>query len=145
MRLLVLSLVLLAGCASDPFEPDPLAAAEWGVSFGECTGYCAARLVVGLDGTATLTQTGHQGSRRLEPLVRSRSLTEAERARLADALTTSTVRTETRGCPDCADGGAEYVQRGGARVTFEHRRDAGDADPLARVLRAVYDTFPRAG
>jgi hypothetical protein len=148
MRPLLLSLALVAaGCAA--VRPAPGAPAsgtpalEWGSSFGMCVGYCATRLVVTPDGTATLTETGTR-SGEIAPRVRARALTEAERAGLAAATAASRIAaTDTLGCPDCADGGAEYVETGGHRVTFEYGGDAGPATPLASALRAVRETFPR--
>lgn len=116
---------------------------EWGSSFGMCVGYCAARLVVTPDRVATLTETGTR-SGEMAPRVRTRTLTEAEHARLAAAYAASRIAaTGTLGCPDCADGGAEYVELDGRRVTFEYGGDAGTATPLAGALRAVRETFPR--
>ena len=151
MRLVLLSLALvtLAGCSA--FGPDgpptsdssaELPALGWGSSFGMCVGYCDARLVVTPTGTATLTEIGTRQPD-LAPRVRSRVLTAEESARLAAASAAATVRTATLGCPDCADGGAEYVERGGARVTFEFGGDAGTAAPLAEALRSIRETFPR--
>ena len=145
MRLLVLSLLLAtSGCAAlRPSAPAAsLPAVEWGSSFGMCVGYCSSRLVVAPDGTATLTETGTR-SGPIAPRVRSRALTDAERVGLAEAASASTVAADTLGCPDCADGGAEYVEQGGQRVSFEYGGDAGTAAPLAAALRAVRETFPR--
>ncbi|HEX8385832.1 MAG TPA: hypothetical protein VF576_06595 [Rubricoccaceae bacterium] len=147
MRPLLLSLVLLvAGCAA--VRPAPGAASatptlRWGSSFGMCIGYCASNLVVTPDRVATLTETATR-SGEMAPRIRTRTLTDAEAARLAAAYTASTIAaTDTLGCPDCADGGAEYVEVDGRRVTFEYGGEAGPAGPLAEALRAVRETFPR--
>ncbi len=116
-----------------------LPAVEWGSSFGMCAGYCVSRLVVA-DGTVTLTETGTRTP--VEPRVQTRPLTAAERARIAEALAATRITTETLGCPDCADGGAEYVEAGGQRVTFEYGGDAGGAAALAEALREVRTSFP---
>ncbi len=131
---------LVAGCSL--VRPAPATpAVAWGSSFGMCRGYCDARLAVSGDGVATLTETGTREA--LPERVRARPLTPAERASLAEALAASSVATDTLGCPDCADGGAEYVELDGQRVTFEYRGDAGGATPLAEALRAIRETFPR--
>ena len=136
---LLLAAPLVAGCLTT--RTAPADAVEWGSSFGMCVGYCAARLVVA-GGTATLTETATR-SGELPPRVQMRALTSAEAASLAEARTASRVATDTLGCPDCADGGAEYVALGGQRVTFEFGGDAGGATPLAEALRAIRQTFPR--
>jgi hypothetical protein len=135
---LLLAAPLAAGClTARTATSGPV---EWGSSFGMCVGYCSARLVVE-GGTATLTETGTR-SPELAPRVRARALTPAETAALADARTASQVATDTLGCPDCADGGAEYVEMNGQRVIFEFGADAGAATPLAEALRAIRQTFP---
>ena len=84
-----------------------LAGAGW--SFGMCLGYCAADLVI--DGTA-LTQSGHDREAG-EPLyVNNGELTKEGRARV-DAVIAAldgVTLDPTYGCPDCADGGAAYLQ-----------------------------------
>ena len=144
MRLFLSVLVLAAGCtASRPDSPAAsLPTVEWGSSFGMCVGFCASSLVVTPDGTATLTEAATR-SPDVAPRIRARMLTAAEQARLVAAAEASTVVTDTLGCPDCADGGAEYVGRDGARVTFEYGGDAGAAAPLAEALRGIRETFPR--
>ncbi len=131
---------LVAGCALvRPTPAAPVVALE--SSFGMCQGYCATRLAVSPDGVATFTETDRRGAR--PERVRSRALTPAERASLAEAVAASRVATETLGCPDCADGGAEVVELGDQRVTFEYAEDAGGASPLAEALREIRETFPR--
>ena len=144
MRILLFMLALSAGCAtSQPDAPtSAVPAVEWGSSFGMCAGFCASSLVVTPDGTATLTETATR-SPDVAPRVRARMLTADEQARLAAANEASTVVTDTLGCPDCADGGAEYVERDGARVTFDYGGDAGAAAPLAEALRSIRESFPR--
>ena len=147
MRVLLLLLVAASGCtalrsgAATPGTAAPGETLTWGSSFGMCVGYCDARLVVA-GGTATLTETGTRQPD-LAPRVRSRALTAAEAAALAAARRASTVATDTLGCPDCADGGAETIEAGGQRLILEYGSDAGAAAPLAAALRAIRETFSR--
>ena len=145
LLLLVVLLPLASACslvrpASAPAGPAPEVA--WGSSFGMCMGYCVARLEVSSAGIATLTETGSRDAD-LPQRVRSRPLTSGEMDNLTLARGLSTVVTDTLGCPDCADGGAEYVEVGSQRVSFEYRGDAGPATPLAEALRQIRETFPR--
>ena len=148
MRLFLLTLALAAGCAqSQPTTEAPATAeptaeapvATWGASFGMCQGYCVSTLTVAPDGTATFTETTRGDD---PPLVQTRAITAEERARLDEALAASTVETGRLGCPDCADGGAEYVATGGERLDFEYNGDAGAAAPLAEAMRAIVRGFP---
>jgi hypothetical protein len=51
------------------------------------------------------------------------------------------------GCPDCADGGAEWIQLGAGndsvRVTFEYGATLAGIAPLQAEIRALRDRFPR--
>lgn len=146
-RLLLLAVLLPLASACSLFRPatapsGPAPEVAWGSSFGMCMGYCVARLEVSSGGVATLTETGSRDAD-LPPRVRSRPLTPAEMDNLTLARGISTVVTDTLGCPDCADGGAEYVEVGDQRVSFEYRGDAGAATPLAEALRFIRETFPQ--
>jgi hypothetical protein len=51
------------------------------------------------------------------------------------------------GCPDCADGGAEWIEIGSAagpiRVTFEYGATLDGIGALQAELRALRNRFPR--
>jgi hypothetical protein len=50
------------------------------------------------------------------------------------------------GCPDCADGGAEWIQIEGAdsvRVTFEYGAELGGIEELQREIRELRARFER--
>lgn len=140
LALAVSCAALVAGCSLvRPTPAVPAVALE--SSYGMCQGFCNTRLAVSADGVATFTETDRRPE--VPARVRSRPLTPAERAAFAEALAASAVATDTLGCPDCADGGAETVELGGQRVLFEANGDAGAATPLAEALRAIRETFPR--
>lgn len=67
---------------------------------------------------------------------------------LAAACSTFDQLSETYGCPDCADGGAEWVEversRMGRRVTFEFGKPPERIGALVSSLRAVRQTLPPA-
>ncbi len=146
LLLLAVLLPLAAGCTlfrpAPPSPAGPAAEVAWGSSFGMCRGYCVSRLEVSSAGIATLTETSNRDDA-LPPRVRSRPLSPGEMDTLTFARGISPLATATLGCPDCADGGAEYVEAGGQRVTFEYRGDAGAATQLAEALRQIAGTFPR--
>jgi hypothetical protein len=45
------------------------------------------------------------------------------------------------GCPDCADGGAEWLEIDGKRVTLEFRSDLEPIRPLLQQVRALRARF----
>lgn len=121
------------GIGTAPAAPT-LAGAGW--SFGFCLGYCMADLVIAGD---ELTVTGGDREAAAPLYVNRGTLTAEGRARLDAALAAldGVVLDPVYGCPDCADGGAAYldIARGGSveRVSMEF-----DSPP--EVLAELYAT-----
>lgn len=117
-----------------------------GTSFGMCVGYCQHEYV--LNGTSfTLTQNGTRAQAQSPTKTCQTTLSAADwnaLKALADFNTFSS-KPATLGCPDCADGGAEYVelQTGERkhRVTFEFGKTIPGFDPLVSALRARREAF----
>jgi hypothetical protein len=108
-----------------------LVAAGW--SFGHCVGYCVADLVIDGD-DVSLTGSDPAG----EPVLFSNrgSLTPEGRTRLAEALATlgSSSLDPVYGCPDCADGGALYLDLARDGVVEHVVMEFQDPpDPLAEL------------
>lgn len=112
-----------------------------GTSFGECLGYCWQEVEL-LPATAQLTRRGWD--------VRAWPETSVARPfdgwqgllELADLQALYDLE-EVLGCPDCADGGAEWIEletaSGNRRVTFEY----GAAPAALRELAQVLETLRR--
>ncbi|HSL69093.1 MAG TPA: hypothetical protein VK864_02570 [Longimicrobiales bacterium] len=135
------------GCArSSNFEPIDAEVIRWGSSFGMCAGYCREELEITSD-RVRLTRTGWDAGQ-FPPRVEERSITEAQwnalrsRVEQGDILTLDSIH----GCPDCADGGAEWVEvqtnDRRRRVTFEFGRGPGELQPVLALLRPLRATFP---
>lgn len=114
--------------------PSDIISVKHGTSYGHCMGYCT-REEVYTSGSMVYTQQSRDESN--PEKVRTEPFSE----NAFQKLTTSFDRQkwnalpETIGCPDCADGGAEYVEiattSGVKRVTF----DAGsDPEGLGKIL-----------
>jgi len=141
-------------CATEPIAAngDEFAVVGGGSSFGMCFGYCVTELEI--DGTGlVLTRRAWEGisGDDFPDQVVVGELTAAGRTRLdaveADLAVASL--QETYGCPDCADGGAGWIEvrdaAGLRRSTFEH---LGPPDVLAaadRLLRDWVDTLRECG
>lgn len=155
---LVLFAIVFSGCSllgheSTPERgPRPEGAPEGlvlfgGTSFGECLGYCITELVVS-DRTAVLVYSGWEIRQALPDIRHERRLTAAERAALDRAFDRAALRRadDVYGCPDCADGGAEWVgaAEGGEekRVTFEYGRNVREVAALITVMRDLRASFP---
>jgi hypothetical protein len=124
---------------------DPLTI-RTGTSFGMCVGYCQNDYV--FNGTSvTLTQNGTR-SRAQSPVKTCQtaiSPTEWETLKALANIDTFSSKPETLGCPDCADGGAEYIelQVGDRkhRVTFEFNKTIPGFEPLVDALRKKREAF----
>jgi hypothetical protein len=149
--LLLLACVLAgAACARSATQIEPDLVVAGGTSFGFCAGYCNTELIV--DSTSVRLIESGRDPQTHPTKTRSLSITESEWERirsLADPAVLTTVEG-VHGCPDCADGGAEWVQvRTGAdsiRATFEY---GATLEPIAalqaeiRALRARFEELPR--
>jgi hypothetical protein len=116
-----------------------------GTSFGMCAGYCRSELAI--DGTtATLTQVGWDSIRHPRK-TQTLQLTEAESRRLHRLANVNDLsRVEgVHGCPDCADGGAEWVAiqlpDRTIQATYEYQSELEPIAELQVQLRAVRQRF----
>ena len=145
--------VMVAACTVSVLDPDSLEqenvgaatlALTTGTSFGECLGWCRTELKVD-----SLSLTFTEFSQGLMSPVGSRTstlpLTLADWKRVRGLVNVAAIEQleGVHGCPDCADGGAEYVELGRSRVTFEHGRELAPIAPLQRQIRALRARFPR--
>ena len=117
-----------------------------GTSFGMCVGYCQNDYV--FTGTsATLTQNGtrtqaQSPTRTCQTII---SPAEWETLKSLTNIDTFSSKAETLGCPDCADGGAEYIELQAGdrkhRVTFEYNKTILGFEPLVDALRKRREAF----
>jgi hypothetical protein len=94
------------------------------------------------DGSATFTRTSRWPSR-YPPKKQSLSLTAAEYEALRAAASSASFPQlqGVHGCPDCADGGAEWVAIDGRVVTLEYGADLEPIRPLLHEVRALRARF----
>jgi hypothetical protein len=157
-KALLIGLTVLAGCTTSGTDAEILQGTAQGLqqleltsgtSFGMCVGYCRTELEID---SLTITLTEVSGGRGVEPLPdRTRTLpltlTEWKRVRsLVDAAAIKRLEG-VHGCPDCADGGAEWIQIGAGtdsvRVTFQYGATLAGIAPLQVEIRTLRDRFPR--
>ena len=120
---------------------EPLALTA-GTSFGMCAGSCTTELRLD-SATVHLIESGGGRGEPKPPRARSLTLTAAEWSRLVARLDRAalTALAGVHGCPDCADGGAEWIELRGStgpvRVTFEHGRPPAGVAPLRAEVEAI--------
>jgi hypothetical protein len=145
----------LAACSGAVLDPESLESLDartleltTGTSFGMCAGYCRTELRVD-SLTLTLVEVAQARGEPLPDRTRTLPLSLAEWRRVRSLVDAAALaRLEgVHGCPDCADGGAEWIQIGTAsgplRVTFEHGATLAGIGPLQAELRALRERFPR--
>jgi hypothetical protein len=134
--------VSLIGCSLGILEPGGDVLLRSGTSFGMCVGHCATTLVV-REGSATLTRVSRDPSQ-YPTTTETIAITEAEFEALRTAAASPAFRQldSVYGCPDCADGGAEWVEVDGKRVTMGYRSDLEPIRPLLQQVRALRARFP---
>ena len=150
--------LVLAACTVSVLDPESLEqenagaatlALTSGTSFGECLGYCRTVLLVD-SLTLTFTESPYNGVPTPQLPIRTRtlplSLADWKRVRgLVDVAALARLEG-VHGCPDCADGGAEWIEIGPStdrvRVTFEHGATLAGIGPLQAELRALRARFP---
>lgn len=116
-----------------------------GTSFGMCVGYCLTDYE--LNGTTiTLTQSAPRTqAQNPTKMCQSALSTDTWNALASVNFDAFGKQPDTLGCPDCADGGAEYIelQRGDQkhRVTFEFNKTIPGFEPLVDALRQQRESF----
>jgi hypothetical protein len=138
-------LLFLSACTTLGTDVDAEGAAlRWGKSFGMCAGYCKEDLEVD-SAQVTLTRSGWG---ELPTQVAERTVTAETLRNLLQRVDVATIRSlDARyGCPDCADGGAEYVElqtrEFTKRIEFEYGKAPQQLENLVNELRALRATFP---
>jgi hypothetical protein len=119
---------------------------RWGTSFGMCVGYCRQELEI--SGSLVKLTLQSWDTLRLPTQVITQPISADAFDQLLKRI--NDVRIEqlqdVYGCPDCADGGAEWVELESAdfkkRVSFEYNRDPARLEVVLAELRAIRSRFP---
>jgi hypothetical protein len=119
----------------------------YGTSFGECLGYCIHELK--LDRTlASLTQSGWDMQGSLPVTDCSRTLQSGEFKAISESINLPCFfgLSPIIGCPDCNDGGSEWVEISYDtivfRVTFEYLSEPQELAALVPRLRDMMNSIP---
>lgn len=148
---IAISLLLLLGSTgcSDQENHENLAGIQeirYGTSFGECLGYCRKSISI-TPSEIEFTKRGWNLDGQLpdstfrEPLTTAQWNSLVEQIDMDDFLDLDPVI----GCPDCADGGAEWIEivdeEQTYKVTFEYQDAPAEMDPYIDTLRNYMGSF----
>lgn len=116
----------------------------YGTSFGMCFGYCVNNLAI-KDENVVFSKINRSGTPDTKTCTSSLSSSEAKRFKELVSDAKLDKLEKTYGCPDCADGGAEWVSvTSGSKeykVVFEYGKAPKELEELVVKLRALKDTF----
>lgn len=136
---LLMILILLTGCTEDDDSTTTIISS--GTSFGECAGYCVREIKISED---RLVYTASSWDTTNYPtLDTSVTITSAEWNDLLALVDLSAMQSyeDVIGCPDCADGGAEWIKvesaEGSKQITFEYGDSLDTIQPLIEQLRLL--------
>jgi len=115
-----------------------------GTSFGMCVGHCITESEMN---SQQLTVIRKAWRSKIADKTCSRSLTSQEWQSLIDLLNFDTFNRlpETTGCPDCADGGKEWIEitygEQIKRVNFEFGKNISEIAEFTEKVRKIRDSL----
>ncbi len=115
---------------------------EWGSSFGECSGYCVSKLTV-TQSTTTLDLISHSDKNKYPSIHKVNTTDKIMWEKIISQVNLKNIQKlpDSIGCPDCGDGGAEYVivtkQGQSKRVEYEYGSAPQELKQLADELRQL--------
>ncbi len=141
-------LLLTGGCIFQPAEKNATAVGllsiRFGTTFGFCLGYCNETLTLDA-ATMEMSRTG-RGENGTLPELRFQLVQDSTRwSALVSKWQESSSRfselDEVIGCPDCTDGGAEWIEvrtsGGTKKVTYEYGSELDGLGDFQRHLRSL--------
>lgn len=131
--------VLLYACNKSNDESYEINSVSYGTSFGECVGYCRNEITL-QSGSLVLVSSGWFDT--IPEIKHSYNLDNSEWISIKNKIETSSFfkLKSTYGCPDCADGGAEWIEvitTSGKtfKVNFEFMNEPEELKNIAPTLR----------
>ncbi len=132
---------LLTGCDKEQLAQE--GTIKYGTSFGMCVGFCRNEITISQN-NVTLVRRKNATN---ESKTCTQSLSSEQRQQLINKIDLPRffVLEERYGCPDCADGGAEWIEieQDGKKhkVTFEYRREPEAVKAYIEDLRQQMSSF----
>ncbi len=136
-------LVLLSSCSNESTEPniDPDYLIKSGTSFGFCAGYCTREIEINDSEVTFIASSRGTGDDPDLTLVENLTSTEWNSLLTLIDMDALLALDDVIGCPDCADGGAEWIQVMDGdtikKITFEFNDSLETIQPLLDKLRVI--------
>ncbi|WP_316827401.1 hypothetical protein [Pedobacter miscanthi] len=145
----ILQIILILSLTSSVFSCKKgniknLNSITYGSSFGMCVGYCSNSLMIS-DLKLTFSKSNNG-----QPAVTktcSKTISEADVAALKNELNINKISSlpEVIGCPDCADGGAEWIAINADgkqyKITYEYGKAPKELEAAVAKLKVLKDSF----
>ena len=136
------------GVTSGSINTKAIRSISSGSSFGMCRGYCQQAINVTSSPTQLVASKRSNNDQVAYPSVRKQfpySSTQWKNLLALVNLSKFQALSDTVGCPDCADGGAEWIQmnwaNGSKRVTFEFGKTLKGNEKLVGKLREIREEY----
>ncbi|MCZ4225504.1 hypothetical protein [Pedobacter rhodius] len=144
-KLIFAILVLLLNFSScDKDNLNNVNSIGYGTSFGMCAGYCVQNLLIS---NLKLTFSKSKNGQTPDTKTCTKTISQEEVNAIRDLLNNDKIAAlpEVIGCPDCADGGAEWVSvnAGGKqyKITFDYGKAPKELEAAVAKLRVLKDGF----
>ncbi|MFC4144529.1 hypothetical protein [Pedobacter mendelii] len=139
-----LCFTMLLACKKNKIKD--LDSISYGTSFGMCAGYCSQNLLIS---NLKLTFSKSKNGQAPDTKTCTKTISEAEVNALRDLLNVNADKISTLpeviGCPDCADGGAEWisvnVEGKQYKITFDYGKAPKELEAAVAKLRVLKDGF----
>lgn len=150
LNVFVFVFLLCTSCSETDTElltnSSDIIAIEYGTSFGECVGYCINSIEI--SGTYTkFSAIGWTTLDKVPDIHISGDISQEDWNKLVSKIDLVVFRNmdEIMGCPDCADGGAEWIKvttdNFVHKVTFEYYNDPEEIKKYIGDLRVFLDQY----
>lgn len=150
IRILLILIAIFTSISCDDNNSVPIdkeiTKVSYGTSFGECVGYCIKHIEVS-DVQIKFYKYGWEFGKMLPEININDSIKNNYFQKLVEQVDFNafTQLQPVIGCPDCADGGAEWIeiQRGDStyKVTFEYYNEPAELTCLVNYLRTYIYAF----
>ncbi len=150
LAIIIFPILLFFSCAEDEdvlltYNSD-IISIEYGTSFGECLGYCIRSIeITGMD--VEFDASGMTVTDKLPDINISGEITIEDWENLVNKIDFVVFRNleEVMGCPDCNDGGAEWIEITTSelshKVTFEYYNEPEEVQNYIDDLRNLMEQY----